>query len=101
MIAVICLLLLVSLSANAAEHGHVISDVNFRKAPDRSAPLIGKLPGGAQVEVIKRDPAGWYLVRYGGQSGFIHERYLKIEKDNDKSRLTKSEENEFIWIPGI
>src|SRR5689334_12340311 len=101
MIAMISLLLLISVTANAAERGRIISEVNFRKAPDRSASSVGKLPGGEEVEVIKHDPTGWYFVRYGGRSGFVHEHYLKIEKENDNWRLTKSKQTEFIWLPGI
>src|SRR2546425_12277162 len=84
-IKIVCLLLLVSVasaSADAAQPGRITAEVNFREGPSRSAPIIGRLKAGAQVQVIKRNPAGWYFVMHQQRPGFIHVRYVKLEEEN-------------------
>ena len=85
MIGIICLVLLISVGAEAAQLGRTTGEVNFRKGPDLSAPPIGRLPAGTAVEVIKRDPAGWYFVVYERQPGFVHERYIKLQQAQQNS----------------
>lgn len=82
MIKVIFLLLLISVlvaPAKAAQLGRITGEVNFREGPNRLTARIGRVPAGAEVEVIKRDPNGWYFVVHGGQRGFVHPNYVVVE----------------------
>ena len=83
MMKIICLLLLIVVfpaAAGAAQLGRITSEVNFRKGPDRSAPAIGRLAAGAEVEVIKLDPSGWYFITYRGRPGFVHKNYIALDQ---------------------
>jgi hypothetical protein len=89
-----CLFVLIyhfSASADAAQPGRIISEVNFREGPSRSTRIIGRLPAGASVQIVKREPAGWYLVNVGGRRGFVYEKYLTISQpvkwSSDSKRL--------------
>jgi uncharacterized protein YraI len=69
--------------AEAAQLGRVTSDVNFRKGPSTSEPVIGRLRAGEEVQVIKRNSVLWYFVVYKGQPGFVHERYIKVRQNQN------------------
>lgn len=82
MIAIICLALVISGFpgiAEAAQLGRITGKVNFREGPSRSTARIGLLPAGAEVEVVKRDTNGWYLVVHRGQRGFVHPNYIAVK----------------------
>lgn len=81
MIKILCLLLLIPVlpvAADASQVGRINSEVIFRKGPDRSAPVISRLPAGTEVEIIKLDPAGWYFIAYRGRPGYVHKNYITL-----------------------
>jgi hypothetical protein len=84
-IRIIFLLLLISVSAEAAQLGRITGDVNFREGPNRSTRRIGRLAAGAEVEVIKRESNGWYSIVHQGQKGFVHPHYI-VAETGSKSR---------------
>ena len=75
-------------AANAAQHGLVTGNVNFRKGPSTSDPIIGHLRAGEEVQVITRNPAGWYFVMHQGRPGFVHKAYVKLQpRENSRTPL--------------
>jgi uncharacterized protein YraI len=90
----ICLFFLfwgASAAAEGTQPGRITSEVNFREGPSRSASIIARLPAGTDVQVLKRDPAGWYLVNARGRRGFVYQSYLEIARpvksSSDRKRL--------------
>ena len=76
----ICLLVVIlalPVLAHAAQRGRITHDVNFREGPNRSTRRIDVLKTGSEVEIVRRDPTGWYSIRYHGQTGFVHKAYVK------------------------
>jgi uncharacterized membrane protein len=52
--------------------------LNIRERPDASAPIVGSLPPGATVEVIRaNDRLTWGLVNAGERTGWVSMRYLQ------------------------
>ena len=50
---------------------YVQKDMNFRSGASTSSTIIGGVPAGAQVDLIKSEN-GWDLVSYNGRTGYIH-----------------------------
>jgi hypothetical protein len=73
------LMLILPAAADAAQLGRITEEVNFRDGPSRSAPRIGRLAAGVEVEVIKREPAGWYFIVYRGHRGYVHQNYIAVK----------------------
>jgi hypothetical protein len=78
-IYLLLLMLILPAATDAAQLGRITEEVNFREGPSRSAPRLGRLTAGAEVEVIKREPAGWYFIVYKGQRGYVHENYIAVK----------------------
>ncbi|MDR0381790.1 MAG: SH3 domain-containing protein [Oscillospiraceae bacterium] len=55
------------------------SSVNFRKAPSTDASVIKRLGKDAQVEVVGVK-SGWYKVKSGDKTGYIHPDFLRVAK---------------------
>ncbi len=51
--------------------------LNLRSKPDLGAGIIARIPNGARVTVLG-EWKGWYVVRYGGQTGYSDGRYIKL-----------------------
>ncbi|MDR1157698.1 MAG: SH3 domain-containing protein [Oscillospiraceae bacterium] len=73
--------LTVSLGADFPVGGGVItgSSVNFRKMPSTDATVLGRLDKDVQVEVVGVE-SGWYKVKSGDKTGYIHPDFLQIAK---------------------
>ncbi|MBO7666086.1 MAG: SH3 domain-containing protein, partial [Clostridia bacterium] len=54
------------------------SRINLRNAPSFDGEIIGKLPDGATVGVIKREGA-WTYVEYYGKKGYVYSQYLSLD----------------------
>src|SRR5258706_2175709 len=93
--------LIVYSSTDAAQSGRIIGQVKFREGPSRSARIIGVLPGGAEVQIIRRDPAGWYLIRYRGQSGFVHEAYVKPQPSRNLPPPSTAKTTKLLILAGM
>jgi uncharacterized protein YraI len=56
--------------------------MNYRRRPSERATLIGKIPWGAEVDIVGRTVQGgknhWLQVRYNGQIGWIYAPYIGI-----------------------
>ncbi len=52
-------------------------NLNLRSKPDLGASVIVRIPNGARVTVLG-EWKGWYVVRYGGQTGYSDGRYIKL-----------------------
>ena len=88
MIAIVCLMLLISGGANAAQLGRTTAEVNFREGPSQSSHSLKRLPAGTQVQVLREGPGDWYQVMHGERSGFVHKNYIKLyQHQNSDSRL--------------
>jgi SH3-like domain-containing protein len=53
----------------------VTAYVNLRATADNSAAVVAVVPAGKAVDVV--ECKGWCEVRFDGQKGFIHKRFLK------------------------
>ena len=49
--------------------------LNLRGAPTTAAPVLQRIPDGAQVEVLS-EYNGWYVVRYQDLIGYVQGNYL-------------------------
>ena len=59
-------------ASTAAFAGQFVqTDMNFRSGASKTTTCIGSVPKGAEVEVLG-SANGWDLVRYNGQTGYIH-----------------------------
>lgn len=67
---------LLTITAFAAENGTVNADaLRLRSEPSTSAPTIGYLNTGAQVEILE-DQGEWLMVSYGGKTGYLFAEYV-------------------------
>jgi SH3 domain-containing protein len=81
-------MLVLPAGVEATQVGRVTNEVNFRKGPDRSAPVIARLPADTEVEVIRLDSSGWYFITYRGRPGFVHKNYITLgQHQNSDQRL--------------
>ena len=51
--------------------------LNVRSSNSVSASIIGRLPNGSQIEIVKKHKYNWVEIDYQGQKGFISDKYLK------------------------
>ena len=79
MIGIICLVLLISVGAEAAQLGRIKAEVNFREGPNLSSRIITRLASGAEVRVLRQGPGDWYRVMHGERAGFVHKNYIRLE----------------------
>jgi Bacterial SH3 domain len=100
---IICLLLILLLTpaVEAAQVGHITSEVNFRKGPDRSALVIARLPANTAVEVIKLDSSGWYFITYRGRPGFVHKNYITLGQHQNSDQRSESRRRQLAVSAGI
>ena len=61
----------ITTSAAAFAGQFVQTTMNFRSGASKTSASIGSVPAGAEVEVLG-STNGWDLVRYNGQTGYIH-----------------------------
>src|SRR6266566_2620181 len=104
MIKILYLLLLISVYAGgieAAQVGRITSEVNFRKGPDRTAPAIGRLSAGAEVEVIRLDPSGWYFITYRERPGFVHKNYIALAQHQNSDQRSDRQRRQLATSAGI
>jgi hypothetical protein len=86
-ISLVSFLLLISVSAEAAQLGHITSQVNFRERPSRSADAIGVLSAGSEIRVLKEAAGNWYQIIHAGRSGFVHKSYVRLDQhQNSRGR---------------
>lgn len=52
-------------------------NLNLRAKPDLGAGIIARIPNGARVTVLG-EWKGWYVVRYGGNTGYSDGRYIQL-----------------------
>lgn len=50
-------------------------NLNVRRLPSTTAPVIGKIPNGAEIVIYNRLP-DWLLAGYGGIIGYVSSRYV-------------------------
>lgn len=49
--------------------------LNIREVPNGL--IIGSVPKGAKVELIRKTTANWYEIRYQGKTGYCFSKHLK------------------------
>src|SRR5438445_6265171 len=105
-ICVMSAFLFLSVDANAAQLGYTTRDVDLRKGPSLSAPIIRRLKAGTEVEVIgpkRPNPGDWYfvIVKHGKQPGFVHKNYIKLAEDQRPDRRPPSMHRQLAMLAGI
>ena len=50
-------------------------NLNIRQRPDINSPRIGSIPNGSRITVYY-DTGEWSLIQYGGQTGYVNNRYI-------------------------
>jgi len=63
--------------ANAC-NGGTLGRVNLRAAPSPSGAILAQVPVNTLVTVTARNAAGYYLVSYGGQTGYVDADLMMI-----------------------
>lgn len=53
------------------------SRLNIRLKPSINSAVIGKIPNGSEITVYSQI-SDWYLVGYGGQTGYVSARYVRF-----------------------
>ncbi|MDD3346890.1 SH3 domain-containing C40 family peptidase [Oscillibacter sp.] len=81
--------MLLALSALAADETQAIavgattgSSLRIRAVASTSSPVVTTLDKSVAVAVLDDSVAGWYEIRYAGNSGFVSSDYLVIDQDN-------------------
>ena len=69
-------MLLLPVSALAADAYKTTGRVNFRKGPSTGAAIIKTLDTGTVVQVETYDPAGWSKATLNGTTGYIKSEYI-------------------------
>ena len=47
------------------------SAIIMYERPDLSSPVLGSIPSGTVVKIIKGNPKGWILIEYNGKQGCV------------------------------
>ncbi len=51
--------------------------LNVRSSNSLSGSIIGRLPNGSQIEIVKKHKYNWVEIDYQGQKGFVSDKFLK------------------------
>jgi len=81
-------------SAGLAASTGTIADLNLRAGPALNAEIIDVMPTGSTVEVIGGPENGFYLVAYGGVTGYAYGDYLTIGGTGDGPVATGGQQGE-------
>lgn len=66
------------------------NSVNLREAPSLKSKILGTIPGGEVVSVIKDDNSEWYFISYYGNEGYIASKLLiRLENSEQYSDWVK------------
>lgn len=77
-------------SAKQAEQGKITADrLRIRKAPDKSAAIIGTLEKNAAVTVAKTE-GSWVYIESGNVSGWADNRYVQTETNRDAGKTAEN-----------
>ncbi|MBR5232098.1 MAG: SH3 domain-containing protein [Clostridia bacterium] len=52
--------------------------VNLRSAPTTEAPILERVPEGANIVILGETVQKWYYVKYGSTYGYITSQYIRI-----------------------
>lgn len=63
-----------------AEYAYTTAVVNLRSTASLTASVITKVPMGVRVKLVRMTKDNWMEVKYEGQTGYIHARYLSVTK---------------------
>jgi hypothetical protein len=76
----------------------VTAEADLRNAPERSAPVVARLPAGTIVERAGKRDGRWMPVRHGDTTGWIAERLLDKIGEPGPNGGHATTENEIIEI---
>ncbi|MDL5041144.1 N-acetylmuramoyl-L-alanine amidase [Heyndrickxia coagulans] len=77
-------------SAKQAEQGKITADrLRIRKAPDKSAAIIGTLEKNAAVTIAKTE-GSWVYIESGNVSGWADNRYVQTETNRDAGKTAEN-----------
>ena len=79
-------------SAPDKANAKVISlNANLRKTANSNGQIIGSLPEGISVAVIKRRGAWFYVRTGGGQTGWLHGNTIRLDSNDAPSEFVSRE----------
>lgn len=61
--------------------------LNVRKGPSTNYKSLGKIQKGTKVEIVKVTTKGWYKIKYQDDYGYISNKYVKLDNDQDTDRV--------------
>lgn len=53
------------------------SNLNIRRTPSTSAAIVGRIPDGAQIEILQTQ-GNWYRINYNGVNGFVLSEFVQV-----------------------
>lgn len=69
--------------------------VNMRSKPDRSAPIVARVPVGSVVDVLT-DQTTWCKIDWQGKQGWMMSNYLEYDGQDGESNSLTPEETQMI-----
>ncbi len=51
-------------------------NLNMRKFPSLGASIVGTIPNGAEVTILKK-AGNWYYIKYGNKVGYVHSDFIQ------------------------
>ena len=52
------------------------SNLMLRKEPNSKSAILEKIPNGTEIEIVKFNTDGWYLVKFNGTTGYAFGKYI-------------------------
>lgn len=62
--------------------------LNLRESPSTKAAVIGHIPYGAEVNVVKLEDSQWANITWNGLNGYVQRRYLMDTKPSTSASTT-------------
>jgi hypothetical protein len=87
--------------ADVPQLGQVTGQVHFREGPSRSSRAKEVLATGTEIEIISQDPAGWYLVKHNGHTGFVHGAYIELRPSVQSPTRLNPRTKRFLFLAAM
>lgn len=86
------LLTVFTLVSHATEYYIAAADLKVRTGPGKGYAVSFSLKKGDEVEVLSKN-AGWYKIKYSGDTGYAHSKYLRYSRNTSEASSYTSEQS--------